>query len=160
MEENSSDFVRHVDSEPFFEVAAEALERGNRVSFTPNGRSMLPTIRGGIDTVVLRKPSGPFRRLDVILFRRRNGTFVLHRVIGHRGTSLIVCGDHQTRPETVEPDQVMAVAETLVRGPRRTSFRSFASRFRAEIRVLSRPLRALLARGKRGLKRALKIGKI
>lgn len=43
---------------------------------------MYPMLRNGEDVVVLKKPEGRLKYLDVALYRRSNGDFVLHRVVG------------------------------------------------------------------------------
>ncbi len=61
------------------------LNEGREVLFTPSGVSMRPFIEGGRDSVVLRRPSAPIRRGDILLARyvRSDGseTYVLHRVL-------------------------------------------------------------------------------
>jgi hypothetical protein len=61
------------------------LNEGREVLFTPSGVSMRPFIEGGRDSVVLRRPSAPIRRGDILLARsvRQDGseTYVLHRVL-------------------------------------------------------------------------------
>ena len=42
------------------------LNEGREVLFTPSGVSMRPFIEGGRDSVVLRRPSAPIRRGDIL----------------------------------------------------------------------------------------------
>ena len=61
------------------------LNEGREVLFTPSGVSMRPFIEGGRDSVVLRRPSAPIRRGDILLARYirpdESETYVLHRVL-------------------------------------------------------------------------------
>ena len=63
-------------------VFRERLENGQSVQFMPQGTSMLPMIRQGVDSVVVSPVSGPLKRYDLPLYQRDNGQYVLHRVVG------------------------------------------------------------------------------
>ena len=79
----------------------EKLQNGETFSFMPNGISMLPTIVGGRDPVTIKKPDGRLKKYDIILYRRKSGQFVLHRIIGDDGENYILCGDNEARRNTV-----------------------------------------------------------
>ena len=81
-----------------------------------SGNSMSPFLAHGRDTVYLSRLTRPPRRGDILLYRRDNGSYVLHRV--HRGTeeSLTLCGDGQVLPEPgIRPDQVIACVSAVCR---------------------------------------------
>ena len=59
----------------------EVLAQGGEFELHPRGKSMLPAIREGRDTVMLSRATPPYTRGDLLLYRRTNGTFVLHRVV-------------------------------------------------------------------------------
>lgn len=88
------------------------LNEGREVLFTPSGVSMRPFIEGGRDSVVLRRPSAPIRRGDILLARcvRQDGseTYVLHRVlrVEKDGAAVLqgdgnLLGEERIRPENV-----------------------------------------------------------
>ncbi len=78
------------------DIIIEKLEMGGTVTFTPHGESMLPMLRDGEDVVVLSKPKGRLHLFDIPLYRRKDGSFVLHRVIDfQRDGSYVLCGDNQ-----------------------------------------------------------------
>ncbi len=88
----------------------ETLDKGETFSFMPNGISMLPTIVGGRDAVTIKKPDGRLRKYDIILYRRKSGQFVLHRIIGADEKGYILCGDNEARPEKgIAHDSVIGV---------------------------------------------------
>lgn len=89
----------NVKLEEVFPLIAEKLKMGGKVTFKPHGISMLPLIRQGRDSVVIEKFDGNAKVGDVIFFRRPNGQFVLHRVIGKRKDGYILCGDNQWQKE-------------------------------------------------------------
>lgn len=94
----------------------EQLEQGNRVTFGPKGTSMLPMLRQKLDRVELASLTRDLRKYDLPLYRRKNGHYVLHRIVktGHTYTCI---GDNQfTRETGVEREQVIAVATGFYRG--------------------------------------------
>ena len=70
---------------------ARLLDEGREVIMRPNGVSMLPFIRGGIDSVALCKTD----QLGVgdIALARFNGAYVLHRVVAIEGENVTLRGD-------------------------------------------------------------------
>ena len=64
---------------------------------------MVPFLGDGRDRVFLRKAEGKLKRGDVVLYRRKNGDYVLHRICRIRrrdGTEFYdMVGDAQTQVE-------------------------------------------------------------
>ncbi len=90
----------------------EAFDKDESFSFMPNGISMLPTIVGGRDPVTIKKPDGQLQKYDIILYRRKSGQFVLHRIIGVSEKGYILCGDNECRPEKyIQHETVIGVVE-------------------------------------------------
>ena len=83
-------------NEIMLEDAAALLCEGREVSFTPLGASMLPFIRGGRDTVTLRKLA-EVNVGDIVLARLAGKRYVMHRVIGRDGDNLTLMGDGNLR---------------------------------------------------------------
>lgn len=79
-------------NEVMLEEVASLLQEGRDVSFTPKGNSMLPFIRGGIDSVTLRLLPD-IKVGDIVLARMGGAHYVMHRVIGIEGDSLTLMGD-------------------------------------------------------------------
>lgn len=75
-------------------LICEVIGSGAEFRLYPRGRSMLPTIVEGEDSVILVSPD-ELRRMDAVLYRRDNGQYVLHRIIRDRGELLDMCGDNQ-----------------------------------------------------------------
>ena len=94
----------------------EVLESGGEFELFPSGTSMLPLLRQGIDSVIL-KTNNNIKKGNIYLYRRSNGDFVLHRLveIAPDGT-LCFRGDNQTVTERgVEPAQIIAVVDRVLR---------------------------------------------
>jgi hypothetical protein len=79
-------------NEVMMEEVAGLLQEGREVSFTPKGNSMLPFIRGGKDSVTLRRMVA-IKVGDIVLARLDKGQYVMHRVIGIEGDRLTLMGD-------------------------------------------------------------------
>lgn len=104
--------VKTLAPEILLEEYRRLLESEDRIEALPlviTGGSMTPFLVGGRDTVYLSRLTRPARRGDMLLYRRRNGTYVLHRVYRAEET-LTMVGDAQTELEPgICPSQVMAI---------------------------------------------------
>lgn len=77
------------------EILSEAIRlvgEGIAVTFPVNGRSMLPFIVGGRESVILEKPR-PAKVGDVVLAFVENSRYVIHRVLKIDGESVTLMGD-------------------------------------------------------------------
>ena len=72
-------------------VMEEQINMGNTVRFGPKGTSMMPLIRQGIDSIVLKKAPDKLKKYDLPLYRRDDGHFVLHRVVGIDKDGYVMC---------------------------------------------------------------------
>ena len=79
---------------------ADALREQGQLRVETQGSSMQPLLKSGRNTVHLRALEGEPALYDVVLFRRRDGSFVLHRIIGAENGTYTLLGDHQTQPES------------------------------------------------------------
>ena len=80
----------------------------------PKGNSMLPFIRGGVDSVKLREP----KSLEVgnIVLARFGGRYLVHRIIAIDGTKVTLMGDGNLRGLTEEGDvsEVLGVVDEII----------------------------------------------
>lgn len=122
-----------------FPVMEEMLESGTSVTFNPHGTSMLPLLRQGMDSVTLAKLARKPRKYDMVFYRRKNGQFVLHRVVGKNKTGLVIRGDNQLEKEYgITEDDVIGIATGISRGGKKISCRNAAYWFYV---IFLRPLR-------------------
>lgn len=84
-------FINLCDLYPLID---EVISSGGEFRMYPRGVSMLPLLTQGEDSVVLVS-LGDVCENDMILYRRDNGQFVLHRVTKIDGDEYIMCGDNQ-----------------------------------------------------------------
>ena len=97
-------------------IIREKLAMGGTVIIKPKGTSMLPLIRQGIDEVVLKCPDGRLKKYDIPFYKRKNGQFVLHRIVKVRKNDYVLCGDNQTEYEYgIRDDMIIAVVAEIVR---------------------------------------------
>lgn len=122
----------------------EVLESGGEFTFLPGGESMLPMLVPGRDSVSVIKPSGRLKKYDLPLYRRDDGSFVLHRVIKVLPDGYVMRGDSQYLKEPVRDEQITALLSAFTRKGRRISAGSFLYRAYCRIWVNVYPLRRLI----------------
>ena len=96
--------------------AVKLVEDGVSVTFPVKGRSMIPFIVGGRDSVILQKP-GILEPGLVVLAEISPDHFVLHRIIdiSPDGMKITLMGDGNVRgTETCTPSTVLARATHVV----------------------------------------------
>lgn len=93
----------------------ELLGKGQSVQLYPRGVSMMPMLRQGIDSVVLSPIEGKLKKYDLPFYRRRDGQYVLHRIV-KVGDRYTCCGDNQFAYEhNVRQEQLIAVVTGFYR---------------------------------------------
>ena len=98
--------MKEVTDEQIIRDAVSLVEEGMAVTMRVKGRSMLPFILGGRESVVLTRP-GTIRPGDVVLARIDGRRYVLHRVME--------VGDGNIRGQEVcRPEDVLARADEVV----------------------------------------------
>lgn len=81
-----------------------------------SGNSMAPFLVHGRDTVYLSKLTDPVKKGDVVLYRRDNGAYILHRVYKIEKDSYTMVGDAQIQLEKgIRDDQIIAVMTSALR---------------------------------------------
>ena len=71
--------VRSVSMQELAPAIVQAIQTGGSAELTVTGRSMTPFLRDRVSRVRLTAISQP-KRGDVVLYRRQNGGYVLHRI--------------------------------------------------------------------------------
>ena len=104
------------------DIIKETLDSGKSFKISPNGGSMLPLIRQGVDSVYIKKPTEPLKKYDIVFFKRKNGAFVLHRIVKIERDGYALCGDNQWLAEHgIKRCDVIGVACEIERGDVRFS---------------------------------------
>lgn len=109
-----------VDFHSLMPLISAKLEEEGTVKIPARGNSMVPLFRHGRDQVTLRGVQGKtLNKYDMILYRRPNGGYVLHRIVGMREDGYILRGDAQLWDEyPVRREWVIARVEEFRRGVR------------------------------------------
>ena len=135
-------------------IIAETVRRGSTAELTVTGHSMLPLLLDRVSRVKL-SALGEAKYGDVVLYRRDNGTYVLHRIVQccEDGT-YTMCGDGQTAPERgLRREQMIAVMGSFARRNRWRECENPLYKLWWHLHVADRPLRRLWKRGVNYLKR-------
>ena len=134
------------------EVCGEQVIMGEGVSvtFPVKGRSMLPFIVGGRDSVILEKPT-EIRKGDVVLAyvesdNREDRRYVVHRIISLDGDRVTLMGDgNLALHEYCNRSDVCAKISLVVKpNGKRRSLDSFLFRFFAKVWFALLPFRRYL----------------
>ena len=75
------------------------LREGAELPLVISGGSMRPFLTPGRDSVLLRAPDRPLRRGDIVFYRRKNGDYILHRILRIDNGHCWMVGDAQTAVE-------------------------------------------------------------
>lgn len=133
--------------EVIIQEAVRLVKDGVSVTFPVKGRSMLPFITGGRDSVILQKPDH-LRVGLVVMAQIAPDSYVVHRIIKMEpdGGRITLMGDGNIRgTESCMPADILACATHVVRSDGRR--RPLDSRYKlllARMWYLLRPLRRYL----------------
>ena len=134
----------------------EITEKG-KIIYTNVGDSMMPLICEKRDVLIIEKVSGRLKRLDVPLYKRDSGQYVLHRILKVRKEDYVICGDNRCNKETGITDKhIVGVLTGVIRNGKRISMNSFSLRLYAHLWCDFFPIRAFILKVKSYMKRRLK----
>ena len=106
--------MNKVTDQQIISDAVSLVNEGMAVTMLVKGRSMLPFILGGLESVVLTRP-GEIREGDVVLARIGGQHYVLHRVLSVSPDRVVLMGDGNIRGQEVcRPQDVLARADEVV----------------------------------------------
>lgn len=131
--------------EQIIQEAVRLVQDGVSVTFPVKGRSMLPFIIGGRESVILQKP-GSLQRGQVVLAQVGPDRYVVHRIIKVEPDRITLMGDGNIcGTESCTPSNVLAIATHVVdeKGKRRT-LESKGQMFKARVWFRIRPLRRII----------------
>ena len=94
----------------------EYIKEHGQMVITPVGVSMWPMLRYRRDTVFIEKPCGRLKKYDLPVYRRSDGSLIMHRVLEVYPDCYTMCGDHQVNPEPgIRDEQIIAVMKGFYR---------------------------------------------
>ena len=99
-----------------WELANVVISSGGEFRLFHKGTSMMPLLRQGKDSVVLVAPND-IKKNDILLYKRANGQFVMHRAIKIKKDEYIMCGDNQYEHERgIKKENILAKVKGIYRG--------------------------------------------
>lgn len=100
----------------------DELMKHGYIVYTNKGVSMLPLLRENKDVMVIeKKEEGQLKNHDVVLFKRKNGQYVLHRILEVRSDDYWIVGDNCIYGEYVKEEQIIGVLKSVVRDGKKIS---------------------------------------
>ncbi len=136
--------IRTMEPEVLIPQLLQLLQNTDAVPLVITGSSMTPFLVHGRDTVYLSKP-GKLHKGDMVLYRRRSGQYVLHRICKVPENQYWLLGDAQTVIEKdIRPQQILATVTALRRKGRLIKPGDFLWEFFRGPWLWLRPLRPLL----------------
>lgn len=112
--------TQKVDTTLLLDEYRVLLETVDQLPLRISGNSMSPFLVHGRDTVFLTRINRPLRCGDIVLYRRKTGAYILHRICAVEGDMFSMVGDAQTEIEHgIGREQIYAVVCAAVRKGKR-----------------------------------------
>ena len=128
----------------------EEIRNSGKLIYTTVGVSMRPLIKQGRDLLIVTKPQGRLKKYDIPLYKRKNGQYVLHRVVKVKDDGYVILGDNCIKWENdIKDDQIIGVLTSLVRKGKEVDFNSFGYRFYSRAWYLLYPVRVIFMSARR-----------
>lgn len=95
----------------------DVIEKHGVLIYGNVGDSMMPLVKQGRDRlVIVRKPAERLKKYDVPLYRRDNGQYVLHRIVGVTNDAYVMLGDNRWALEYGITDRhIIGVLSAVIR---------------------------------------------
>lgn len=148
------EFYNLSDMEP---VIRKVLAEGGTFPFYPKGTSMEPTIHQGTDQVLIKALPEKLKKYQIILYKRANGAFVLHRIVKTGKDSYTMRGDNQFYTEPgIRREQMIGMVCKLKNPQGEVSTESIAFWMKSAIWVESAWIRRILLAVRRRIAKIIK----
>ena len=146
-----------IPAEELLPLLRERLAAGQTVRYLSfRGVSMLPLLRQGKDAVELAPLPPQLRKYDLPVYVYPGGKVVMHRILAVREEDCICLGDNTYEYEYIRRDQMIGLVTAIRRGNRRIPVTDPGYRCYCRLWVGLFPLRRILARVKKRIRRLLK----
>ena len=124
----------------------QELAKNGKLIYTTVGMSMRPFLRSGEDMMVIEaKKDQRFSARDVVLYRRKSGKYVLHRIMWVRPEDYVLCGDNCWDLERgIRDEQILGVLTTVIRNGKQMDVTDKGYRAKVYAWWLLYPLRAVV----------------
>lgn len=130
-----------VSLDELYPIIKEKIETNGAVQIPITGTSMIPLLVWGRDSVEIVKCEKA-QKYDIIFYRRDNGQYVLHRIIGDNEKGYILCGDNQWNKEFgIEDRHIIGVVKSITRNGKKISVQNRLYKFYSKLWTFILPLR-------------------
>jgi len=128
----------------------EIIDKMGGFIYYPVGTSMLPLIRESLDSVKLIAIHRPIKKYDVVLYKRDNDKYILHRVVKTHHNCFDMIGDNQLAIEkNITREQIIAILDGIYQQDKFVSIHSFHYKLYVRSRFWVRLWRKFLNRMRR-----------
>ena len=140
--------VKKIKAVEIFTLVSEIIAQGQSTRIGVTGTSMYPFLRDSVDSVEFsRADFNALARGDIVLIRRTDGAYVMHRIIKASEQNIYIIGDAQQWIEgPIYPDQLIAVVSAVWRKDNRILCSSWWWKIMSEVWLILRPFRNLIFR--------------
>ncbi len=108
-----------ISLEELYPIIKEKLDNNGTVALPITGTSMIPLLVWGRDTVEITSCASP-KLYDIIFYRRDDGHFVLHRIVGADENGFVLCGDNQwVKEHGIKEKHIIGVVKAITRKGKR-----------------------------------------
>lgn len=115
-----------INTSEYVSALKQLIDDGHEVVIPVTGWSMEPFLRNRRDRVSLKIPSDPLKVGDIVLYQRKTGQFVLHRIYKIKSDGCYMMGDNQMDMEgPIAPDDIAAIVTEVERNKRWVSVKTF-----------------------------------
>lgn len=130
------------------------MQNGSEVMFTITGNSMEPLLHHRISKVCIINPrEKPLKRYDIILYIRKDGKYILHRIVAVNKDGYAAAGDNQYIKDAVLPSEIIGVASGFWRGKKYISCDNLWYQLYSRLWVFVYPARLVYFKGIKSLYR-------
>lgn len=128
----------------------EELDKKGILVYTNKGNSMYPLIRQGKDVLIIKKVNSKLKKMDIPLYKRESGQYVLHRIIKVNENDYVIRGDNTYYNETgIRDDQILGVLSGVIREGKEISVNSLSYKIYSYFWYYTYYLRKLIIKTKR-----------
>ena len=105
-----------LDMSDIYEIIDIAFKNNQSIILKVRGMSMFPLLKDNRDSFKLEKITSKPKRKDIVLYKRDNGQYVLHRIIKKKDNLYTIVGDNQHVKEyPIRLDQILGVVSEVIR---------------------------------------------
>ena len=140
--------MKSVDTREYLSAMEDLIGQGETVSIPVSGFSMNPFLADKRDAVLVKRPERDLKRGDIVLYKRRNGQYILHRIWRVNREGYYMAGDAQTEIEgPIKQDQIIGLAGKIRRKGKWIDETDFLWKLFEKVWIRILPLRPALRKG-------------